>query len=288
MLHTKAKGKAIVLVLASSLMATIAWSQVNTTTGSISTSPSTGESAGPRIQGHLAYKGGPINDLQSEFQPMAPGSSRLRSTSLWGYLEGGIAQGRKFSTLIGTEYSGVTPVQGTERFQFMNPYISGEFRIRDSGWTYTTYGKIGAVTDDSMNLKNQVGASEFRQEARYQFLSSKFQVDFKLRYWNYLYDESYAKKDGSATLSTLALYPGLRYALSDNLVLVTQPKFGWDVPRSKLKSWAYLPFEPIQKTGFKAYAFNRRWEIYPFLEFYPNKFTWNRTSVSLETYFTFL
>lgn len=236
----------------------------------------------------LAYFGPPVGDLGSRTQPNPDRVNGVYETSLSGAFGGRYRIDNKSAINMGAGVSALTPFHGMQRMDVKTPFVSydrmarlGEIQVRNS---------TGVAVTTIPNFRNtgQVATLKYDNNLVYNLGSSGLAVGLDSSVDIFVFERDYEQKDPrGVSRYGLEFYPQMKYNFSDKLSLNTSLAMRFWNPRGNDDNWALWNRTLTARTGL-GWAINRDTYFAPFLNYYPEKFKWETTTVSFATVFSVL
>lgn len=236
---------------------------------------------------NLSYYGPILADVSEKDQPNPDASNGPHETSISGSLGGRYRIDKTSTISLGSGLKLIHPFHGMDRTDLNNPYVSYDMTKKISGIqmrnsfgasyvtipNYTDVGEYGSLNYD-LSLSYDIGASGWAAS-----------LDSSIGY--YLYKRDYVASDKKASGGNVAVYPGFKYNVSDKLNINTSTSISFWNPRSLPNHTALLNTVVSQRLGV-GYAYTRDIYVAPYLNFFPDRLSADRTTFNISTSFSVL
>lgn len=236
---------------------------------------------------NLSYYGPTFGDLGAKDQPNPDGSIGTYETSIGGSLGGRYRIDKRTTISVGSGIKLIHPFHGMDRTDLNNPYISYDMTNKFSG--IQMRNSIGASYITIPNYKNvgEYAGLNYDASFSYDLGMSRFAIGLDTSIGYYLYNRDYIKKDGKANRSSVSFYPTLKYNFSDKLNVNTSTNISFWNPRSRSNETVLLNKTVSQRLGV-GYAYTRDIYVAPYINFYPDRFSDDATTLNISTSFSLL
>lgn len=235
----------------------------------------------------LSYYGPPVGDISNKKQPNPDGSITNNYTSLTGAISGRYRLNSKSAISIGTGVGARTPFHGTEEFDVKNPFIGIDYSSRLGDVQMRNSGSVEAATYPEYQKVGQYAGLDFKNSLVYNIGTSGFAAGLDTSVNYFFYERGYEPKDTSAGRYVLSFYPEMKYNVSDKLNFSTSLAIRFLNPRARSSEADLLNRNLTSRIGM-GYAFSRDIYFSPNLNFYPNNFAWESTTVNFSAIFSVL
>ncbi|MFS4458359.1 hypothetical protein [Bdellovibrio sp. HCB2-146] len=235
----------------------------------------------------LSYYGPPVGDISNRKQPNPDGSIGSNDTALGGAISARYRLNSKSAISLGTGINARTPFHGTEQADVKNPFLGIDYSSRLGDVQMRNSGSVEAATVPEYREVGQYAGLDLKNSLVYNIGTSGFALglDTSLNY--FLYERGYEPKDRTAGRYVLSFYPEVKYNVSDKLNLSTSLAVKFLNPRARTSEADLLNRTLTSRIGM-GYAFTRDIYFAPNLNFYPNDFAWESTTVNFSTIFSVL
>ena len=240
------------------------------------------------LKASLGYQGAAVGEMNSPNLPNVDNSPGTYKTSLRGTMAGRYRLDPHSALNFGTGISALTPMQGVERTDVSNPFLSydrtariGDFQSRNSlGFSLITnpdYTKLGET--------NSIG---YDTSWVYNLGTSRYSVGLDVGLNYFIFDRRYEPSDHPRTQRyTMGLFPQLKYNVSDRLDISTSVAVMLFNPRVKQDQTTLWNKSVGERIGF-GYAFTRDIYFAPYLSLYPEELSSDTTTFNFTTIFSVL
>lgn len=234
----------------------------------------------------LSYYGPPVAKPLSPEQPNPDNKIGDYKVALSGSISGRYRINSSKVLSFGSGLTALTPFHGLERLDLKSPYIDFSKSFRGDALQMRVSSGASATTQKVYLNAGQVGALFGSCSLKYRLADTAFRLSLSSSLNIFLYERAYnAKSDRSASRYFLGLYPGLDYRWSDKLTVQTSLSTNYANER-KEESWSLIkPRTLTQRLGVSL-ALTKTTFLYPYLNFYPESFTWDTTTLSFKTIFS--
>lgn len=236
---------------------------------------------------NFIYSGPTLGDLSAKDQPNPDRVIAPSETSVSGSLGGRYRLDSQRSIGLGTGIKVIHPFHGAERTDLNNPFISynmadklGEVQVRHllglSYFTVPNFTVIGAATGllYDTSLAYDIGSTGLG-----------LGLDSSFVYYNYR--REYQAADRNAPRLIWALFPTIKYFFNDRFNLHTAINVSLWNPRAKSDEFALHNRTVSQRLGI-GYSYSRDIYLAPYINFYPDKLSTDRTTLNFSTSFSIL
>jgi hypothetical protein len=236
----------------------------------------------------LSYYGPTVGDLGAADQPNPDGTAGQYETSLGGSLGARWRLNPRMSFSAGTGIKAIHPFHGMERFDTNNPYLN--FNLSDRIGEVQMRNSVGAsiVTVPVYTKLGETAAFNYDNSLVYNLGLSGFAIGFDTSISYFVYNRGYEPKDSkSAALYNVAVYPNLKYNISDKLSVNTSVNFSAYNPRIRANQSVLLNRTISERLGL-GYAYTRDIYISPYVNFFPSNLSDDGTTINFSTVFSVL
>ena len=236
---------------------------------------------------NLSYYGPTMGDLSAKDQPNPDGSIGTYETSIGGSLGGRYRIDPKTTVSVGSGVKLVHPFHGMDRTDLNNPYISYDKTAKIAG--IQMRNSIGAsyITIPNYTAVGEYASVNYDASFFYDLGKSGYSVGLDSSLGYFLYGRDYKKSDRSAGRANWAFYPTVKYNFSDYLNINTSTNISFWNPRARKDEFALLNRTVSQRLGL-GYLYSRDVYISPYVNFFPDKLSWDRTTLNIVTSFSLM
>lgn len=236
---------------------------------------------------NLSYYGPTAGDLTAKDQPNPDGSVGSYETSIGGSLGARYRIDPKTTISMGSGLKLIHPFHGAERMDLNNPYLSYDMTNKINGVQMRNSFGVSYITVPNYTKVGEFAGLSYDLSFNYDLGSSGFAVGLDGSLGYYLYKRDYQKSDKSANRSSISMYPTLKYNVSDKLNINTSPSLSYANYRSTSDELTFVQKTVSQRIGL-GYAFSRDIYIAPYINFYPDRWTPDATTLNISSSFSLL
>lgn len=235
----------------------------------------------------LSYSGPPVTEPLGKDLPNPNNMPGVYRTSLGGSVSGRYRFDSRTALSLGTGISALTPFHGVERMDVRTPYLSldrsgrvGDVQMRNS---------LGVSVTTIPNFKElgQFGTLSFDNSLIYDIGSSDFAVGLDSGLSFFLYDREYQSSDRRASIYFLGFYPNAKYRLNSKVNFNTSFNVSYASPRSRENAFALENMRISQRVGM-GWAINKEVYFAPYINFFPETANLDTTTLNFSTVFSIL
>lgn len=231
---------------------------------------------------NLSYYGPTLGELDAKDQPNPDGSKGSYETSLGGSLGARYRLDPKTTISAGTGIKFIHPFHGVSRTDVNNPYISYDMTNKVNGIQMRNSFGASYITVPVYVQAGEYAGVNYDASFTYDMGSSGYAIGLDTSLAYYLYNRGYEKADKNAQRNNVAFYPTFKYNFSDRVSMNTSLNISFYNPRSRRDEFALLNKTVSQRLGV-GYAYSRDVYISPYVNFFPDKLSWDRTTVNVST-----
>ena len=235
----------------------------------------------------LSYYGPTFGELDAKDQPNPDGSRGTYETAISGSLGGRYRIDSTQTISVGSGLRAVHPFHGMERVDLNNPFLSYGIVKRFGNLQMRQSGGVSYITVPNYKVIGEYGSLSYDLATVYNIKTSPYAIGLDLSLSYFLYDRDYIASDRSASRNSVALYPNFKYNFSDKTSMNTSLNISFANPRSRADEWALLPKTISQRLGV-GYAYTRDIYLSPYVNFFPDKLSLDRTTINFSTVFSLL
>lgn len=236
---------------------------------------------------NLSYYGPTFGDVSAKDQPNPDGSIGTYETSIGGSLGGRFRIDKKTTISLGGGLKLVHPFHGMDRTDLNNPYISYDMTNKIDGVQMRNSFGASYITVPNYKAVGEYAGLNYDLALAYDLGSSGYAISLDSSLGYYLYDRDYISKDGKASRATASIFPGVKYNFSDRFNVNTSLSISVWNPRSKSDEFALLNKTVSQRLGV-GYAYSRDIYFAPYVNFFPDRLSFDRTTINFSTSFSVL
>ncbi|MBC7466429.1 MAG: hypothetical protein H7256_10590 [Bdellovibrio sp.] len=237
---------------------------------------------------NLSYYGPTAGDLAAKDQPNPDGSVGSYETAISGSLGGRYRIDPKTTISMGSGLKLIHPFHGAERMDLNNPYLSYDMTNKMSGVQMRNSFGVSYITVPNYTKVGEFAGLSYDLSFNYDLGMSGFAVGLDGSLGYYLYKRDYVySSDRFANRSSISLYPTLKYNISDKLNINTSPSLSYVNYRMNSDELTFVQKTVSQRVGV-GYAFSRDIYIAPYINFYPDRWTPDATTLNISSSFSLL
>lgn len=240
------------------------------------------------LSGAFSYSGPRVNRLDEEVQPNPENTAMEMRTSLGGSLAARYRLSPSTSISADTGLRLFTPLSGAKDGELSDPGLSLEKLYPLWGLQMRSRYTASVTTADYYLDRGQKGrlnmAHDFKRKIGGEESAWLFSVGSSFNL--FLYDRDYISGrggDGKVSNYHLSIYPGFQYNIMDKLNVGTSLAFAYSNLRQEPNWWDWDRKLWSQRLSV-GYAITRNVYVNPYLNFFPEKFSWNTTGVNMNLY----
>lgn len=234
---------------------------------------------------NLTYNGPTLGNLEEKDQPNLDGTVGSYQTAIAGAFGFRYRYNSKTSLGISTGVRLIYPFHGMGRTDLSNPSITADYSFKRLGIQMkSTTGYVVRTVPDFTRV-GQIGMIYENLNLVYDFGLSPYAIGLDLAMGVFFYDRGYEASDRKTARHSLELAPNFKYRFNDRWIALTSLSFYYWNQR---KETDYLKLSSkivYQKMGF-SYNYSRDIYINPHLQFTPDRFAWDRTSLNVSAIFS--
>ncbi|MGZ3772257.1 MAG: hypothetical protein ACXVCY_00185 [Pseudobdellovibrionaceae bacterium] len=246
------------------------------------------------IKTSLIYLGPGISDWSGRDRPNPDHQVGAFATSLGGAISGRYRLTGHSALSFGTGINALHPMNGFDRLDTRTPFLGYDFTKRLSDFqTRLSLESFKTTIPENLDVA-QTGGFTFGSSFVYDVGYSKISLGLDTKLTYYVYGRDYIppkdKKhpnDGNAVTYSLGVTPSFTYNFSDKLNMSTSFPLSYQNLRRAKDSTILKTMQLIQNIGL-TYSFSRDVIISPFINFYPNNFVAETTTLNVATIFSVL
>jgi hypothetical protein len=239
------------------------------------------------VKFNLSYYGPMVGEPLAKDQPNPDNSISPKETALKGSVGLRYRLDPKTALSAGTGISSIYPLHGMKRFDVQNPYFSYDLSNRLADIQLRNSIGFSAITVPNYTAVGEIASLDYTFSSVYDLGASRVAIGTDAAAQYFVYNRGYEARDRKANRTYLALYPMIKYNFSDKWNLNTSLALSWVNYRMDGDQSILIPQAITQRTGV-GYAYSRYVYIFPYLNSYPDHFTWETTTVNLSTVFSVL
>jgi hypothetical protein len=236
---------------------------------------------------NLSYYGPMVGDLSAKDQPNPDGSISPHATAISGSFGGRYRLSSSSSVSMGTGMKANHPFHGMDRFDVNDPFLGYDKLYRIGDVQMRLSPSVSYITTPEYKKAGEFAGVSYDTSLIYNLGTSHVALGVDASVGYYLYGRGYRSSDRSANQYTLSTFPTLKYNISDRLNINTSIKMAWANFRRSKDKYQMIPQTTTQRLGV-GYALTRDIYLFPYLNFYPNSFTQDSTTLNLSTSFSIL
>lgn len=239
------------------------------------------------LSGYLGYSGPRIDRLSEELRPNPDNVPQPAETSVQGSLGIRYRWSPSASITADTGLRFFTPIEGAKEWEVNDPGVSLEKLYDLWGLQMRSRYSLSATTTAIYAAQGQVGtlnmAHDFKRRLGGEMSRTMLSVGSSFNW--FLFDRGYNSETDFRNVSNylFTIYPGLQYNLRENLNIGTSYAFGYSNVRSEDNPLNWQSRLGSQRLTL-GYAVTRDVFVSPYLNFFPERFRWDTTSVNLNMY----
>jgi len=237
------------------------------------------------LSGALFYSGPRVNRLNEEVMPNPENTAMEMRTSVGGSLGARYRWSASTSMYVDTGLRFFTPLSGARDGELSDPGVSLEKLYPLWGIQMRSRYTGSVTTADYYRGKGQVGrlnmAHDFKRRIGGSLSPVLWSVGSSFNF--FLYDRDFAATDGKVSNYHFSVYPGLQYNVMDSLNVGTSLAFAYSNLRRE-GNWTNWDRKYWSQRLSVGYALTRDAYLNPYLNFFPEHFSWNTTSVNMNLY----
>lgn len=236
---------------------------------------------------NFTYYGPILSDPGAKDQPNPDGSIGVRATSFKSSLSARYRLDPSTTISMGTGLNALHPFHGMDRTDVNNPYVSYDYSTRWNGIQMRHSPGYSIITVPDYKKVGEYGSPNYYFNMVYDLGTSGFATALDANIQYFLYDRAYVSSDGKAGRYNISFTPNLKYNINDRMNVSTSLNLSYWNARSNQNEWAIWPNTPSQSLGF-GYAYARDIYLSPYINFYPDKLSADRTTFNFSTIFSVL
>ena len=236
------------------------------------------------VKTSLSYSGSQIGSpFQDSYRKVDSKSASENLTSLSGSISGRYRIDRKRTLDFGSGLKAVTPFHGTDRVDVKDPYLSYSKVDRNGALQYRGSFGVSATTDNFYSGLGQVGSGSFSYGMKYYLGESRFRLSLNGLVRAFFYDEDVSTRLDLSDYY-MGFFPGLDYGLSDRLSIKTS--LSLSVKKLKRKPLSTWKSDILSQRLGSGISISPVIYLYPYVNFFPDRFTWATSTLSVSTTFS--
>ncbi|MFZ3229320.1 MAG: hypothetical protein WA160_03870 [Pseudobdellovibrio sp.] len=236
---------------------------------------------------NLSYYGPTFGDVSAKDQPNPDGSIGTYETSIGGSLGGRYRFDKKTTLSVGGGLKLIHPFHGMDRTDLNNPYISYDMTNYMSGIQMRNSFGASVITVPNYTAVGEYAGLSYDASFTYNIGYSGYAIGIDSSVGYYLYNRGYITSDKKASRAAVAVFPTLKYNFSDTLSINTSTSISFWNPRQLRDEFALLNKTVSQRLGL-GYAYTRDIYLAPYINFYPDRLSLDRTTINFSTSFSVL
>lgn len=238
------------------------------------------------LSSSLSYSGSPVSQPLGKNQPNPDNSPIDTLVSLSGSLGARYTLDADDMIGLGTGIRLLAPFHGLERTEPSSPYIYYSHFSHHGAVQMSRGVSASAVTEKSYRDVGEFMSLAASTKLKYRLGKTPLLLSFEGKLSWFLYNRRYnAKTDRNASNYYLSLYPGLDYRMTDKTTLKTSLSTNYANSRRASNWWNWEKKTVSQRLGVGV-SITPTVYFYPYLNFYPQSFTWDTTTLSFSTTFS--
>lgn len=237
------------------------------------------------ISGYLGYSGPRVDRLHAEVRPNPDNQPQEPRTSVSGSLGVRYRWSASTSVSADTGLRFFTPLSGARDGEVSDPGVSLEKLYTLLGLQMRSRYSLSVTTSDYYSRQGQVGTLNMAHDFKRRIggSESRFLWSVGSSFNWFLFERPVRNGDAHVSNYLFSIYPGLQYNILDNLQLGTSLAFGYSNPRREPNWWNWEKRLWSQRLSL-GYGLTRNAFLSPYLNFYPEEFTWDTTSFNMNVY----
>ena len=238
------------------------------------------------VKAFLSYYGPPVATPLASEQPNPDNKVGDYKVALSGSMSGRYRINSSEVLSAGSGLKALTPFHGLERVDLKSPYLKYSKSLRFHKVQMRLTSGVSVTTQKAYTDAGQVGALSGSYSMKYKLGQTNLRLSLSTSLNIFIYNRAYnAKTDRTSSRYFLGVYPGIDYRLSDNYTVQTSLSTSFANPR-KDEKWQSLNSRTITQRLGVSIALSKTTFLYPYFNFYPEKFTWETTTLSFNTIFS--
>lgn len=237
---------------------------------------------------NLSYFGPALSDLSAKDQPNPDGTVGTYETALSGTFGGRYRIDPITSISLGTGMKAIHPLNGMDRFDVNNPYVSYDMMSRWGNLQMRNSPGVSWVTIPNYTKVGEYGSMNYDFSAVYNLGYSPWALGLDSTLGYYLYSRGFITSDKRCAQYNISAYPNVKYNFSDRFNMYTSVGVsGWNPRMLPDNHFAIWSRSVTQRLGV-GYAFRRDVYVAPYLNFYPSHPGPDGTTINVTTVFSLL
>ncbi len=232
----------------------------------------------------LSYFGAAVNTpFADTYKKVKEHSASENKTALSGTLGARYRFNNRRTLDFGSGLKMLTPFNGQERMEFSSPYLSFNTVDKAGQLQYQTKVSASANTSQFYSDLGQIGTMGYTYGLKYGLGVSRYILSLEGSVKWFVYDRN-VKTDLDISNLYVGLYPGLDYQISDKWSFKTS--FSTSLMSLKRKNLTTWQGDVINQRIGVGVAVTPTVFVNPYLNFYPDRFTWETTTIAMNTVFS--
>ena len=237
------------------------------------------------LSGGISYYGPSIDRLDSEIKPNPENTAMETRTSGSASLSARYRYSSKTSISIDSGVSFYTPLSGATDGEVDDPGITLSKLYSPFGLQMRSRYSASVTTNAYYRDRGQIGrlnmSHDFKKKLGGPESPLLWSVGSSFNY--FAFERSFSRGDGRVSNYLFSVYPGLQYDVTSDFNLGTSLAFGYSNLREEENWWNWDRRLWSQRLTI-GYALTRNAYFKPYFNFFPERFTWDTTSVNLNLY----
>lgn len=234
----------------------------------------------------LSYYGPPVGDITNKEQPNPDHRGGNFTTNLSGSIGGRYRLNSNSALSFSGGLKVVAPFHGIDRAELKTPgiyydrtYTMGDAQLRSGfGVSYNT--------DPTYRSYGQYAGSSLSQSVVWKIMKSKLATGTDFSFSVFFYDKELKRNEKKMVSNYfIGVYPFLKYYLNDKTDVKTSLAYQFANDRRK-NDYGVLDRQTVTQRLGVGYAYTRDVYFLPYLDFYPQQFAWDTTTISFSTVFS--
>lgn len=237
------------------------------------------------LSAYLGYSGPRVTDLHEEVVPNPDNLPQEKRTSVTGSLGMRYRWSPSTSMAFDTGLRFYTPMGGARDGELNDPSLNLEKLYPLWGLQMRSRYSASVTTSEYYSSQGQVGTLRMAHDFKRKWSeTSPFLWSVGSTFNWFLFDRAFQRGDSRGVSNYyFSVFPGIQYNIKDNFNVGTSLAFAYSNLRTEANWWNWDRRLWSQRLSF-GYGVTRNVYLAPYLNFYPERFTWDTTGLNMNLY----
>jgi hypothetical protein len=237
------------------------------------------------LKGSFGYAGPILGDLDAKNQPNPDGTVGNDAQNVSGSVVARMRLSSSRTISAGTGIYVNHPFEG-DQYGANNPFLAYDMSSKIGAIEMRNSPGISAVTVPNYIKIGEIAGLTYSNSLIYR-MANKFSVGLDSAAAIWIFSRAYRASDRKAEEYRFSLTPVVKYNLSDSVTINSSVYFKYYNPRQLEDKVAIWNSVPSLRLG-ASYAYDRKAYFSPYVQMYPDRFSWQSTTINFSTVFSLL